>query len=446
MKILFLYDFPLWGNGSGAYLRSLVKELTGMGHEVGIIAPEERRFLESKIKQYKVDAPQIPVFNSHPELKGAKRYSELSPREITEIYQAYLETTMEAIFNFDPDVLHVNHLALITWPARYVSALMDVKYIITVHGSCLTNTLENKKYLPLTEDAVRHAKAVTMVSKSTKDRFFDAFDEDTVTRSRIIPGGVDISNFPKEMDTSHIEDKYNLKGKKVVFFAGRLTSEKGMEYLVKAANDIDGEIFIAGEGAMRKDLEKLIAKHNLGNVHLLGYLLTEELIPFYFRADVFVCPSVVAEAFGLTITEAMAAKTPVIATKKGGIPLIVKDGKNGLFIKEKSAEDIAEKCNKLLNNDELREKMGKQARKDIEDKFTWRRVAERFEFLYKIVTGDYYRERREKIKNGDKNDSKSITRMKKAELIKRAEKEGIEFDKEETTRKELIKKIKNKEA
>jgi len=197
---------------------------------------------------------------------------------------------------------------------------------------------------------------------------------------------------------------------------------------------------------MRKDLEKLIAKHNLGNVHLLGYLLTEELIPFYFRADVFVCPSVVAEAFGLTITEAMAAKTPVIATKKGGIPLIVKDGKNGLFIKEKSAEDIAEKCNKLLNNDELREKMGKQARKDIEDKFTWRRVAERFEFLYKIVTGDYYRERREKIKNGDKNDSKSITRMKKAELIKRAEKEGIEFDKEETTRKELIKKIKNKEA
>ena len=446
MKILFLYDFPLWGNGSGSYLRSLVKELVKMDHEVGIIAPEERRFLESKIKQYRVDTPQIPVFNSHPELKGAKRYSELSPREITEIYEAYLETTMEAIFNFDPDVVHVNHLALITWPARYVSALMDTKFVITVHGSCLTNTVENKRYFSLTEDAVREAKALTMVSKSTKDRFFEHFDEDDVTRSRIIPGGVDISNFPKNVDTSHIEDKYNLKGKKVVFFAGRLTSEKGMEYLVEAADKIDGEIFIAGEGAMRKDLEKLIAKNNLGNVHLLGYLLTEELIPFYYRADVFVCPSVVAEAFGLTITEAMAARTPVIATKKGGIPLIVKDGKNGLFIKERDADDIAKKCNQLLNDDEKREKMGEKARQDIEEKFTWKRVAERFEFLYKIVTGEYYRERREKRKNGDaeEEDSKSIHRMKKAELIERAKRENISFNKNDTTRKELIKKIKAK--
>ena len=445
MKILFLYDFPLWGNGSGAYLRSLVKELVDMGHEVGIIAPEERRFLESKIKQYKVDAPQIPVFNSHPELKGAKRYSELSPREITEIYESYLDTTMEAIFNFNPDVLHVNHLAMITWPARYVSALMGTKYVITVHGSCLTNILENKKYLPLTEDAVRQAKAITMVSKSTKDRFFEHFNEDDVTRSRIIPGGVDIDNFPKEIDTSHIEDKYNLKGKKVVFFAGRLTSEKGMEYLVKAADRIDGEIFIAGEGAMRKDLEKIIAKNNLGNVHLLGYLLAEELIPFYFRADVFVSPSVVAEAFGLTITEAMAARTPVIATKKGGIPLIVKDGKNGLFVKEKSVDDIVEKCNYLLNNDEKRKKMGERARQDIEEKFTWRRVAERFEFLYKIVTGEYYRERREKKKNGDgKETGKNLNKMKKSQLIKRAKKENIDFDKS-STKKELIKKIKAKE-
>ena len=46
MKILFLYDFPLWGNGSGVYLRNLVEELVGMDHEVGIIAPENRRFLE----------------------------------------------------------------------------------------------------------------------------------------------------------------------------------------------------------------------------------------------------------------------------------------------------------------------------------------------------------------------------------------------------------------
>ncbi|GAI49128.1 unnamed protein product, partial [marine sediment metagenome] len=64
---------------------------------------EERRFLPDKIKQYRVTPPQIPVFIGHPELKGAKRYSELSEREITEIYKSYLDTTLEAVANFEPD-------------------------------------------------------------------------------------------------------------------------------------------------------------------------------------------------------------------------------------------------------------------------------------------------------------------------------------------------------
>ncbi len=450
MKILFLYDFPLWGNGSGAYLRNLTKEYVAMGHKVGIIAPEKRRFLESKTKQYKVDTPLIPVFNSHPELKGAKRYSELSPREITDLHQTYLNTTIEAVFNFEPDIIHVNHLSPITWVARFVSTLMNVKYIITVHGSCLTNALENKQYISLTEDAVREAKAVTMVSKSTKDRFFDYFDKDCVTRSRIIPGGVDISDFPKKIDTSHIEEKYNLKGKKVVFFAGRITSEKGVEYLIKAADRIKGEIFIAGEGAMKEELEKMINKNNLKNVHLLGYLLSEELIPFYARADVFVCPSVVAEAFGLTILEAMAARTPVIATEKGGIPMLVKDGENGLFVRARSSKDIAKKCNELLLNDKKRKEMAERARKDIEEKFTWRKVAERFELLYKMATGQYHKERKEIRENGngdedkEKSSSKCLSRMKKADLIEKAKEEEIDFDEDDVTRKKLIRKLKEK--
>ncbi len=82
MRILFLYDFPLWGSGSATYLRNLISELVKLNHKIGIVAPEERRFLEEKIKQYKVSLSQIPVFAAHPELKGVKRYSELSEREI----------------------------------------------------------------------------------------------------------------------------------------------------------------------------------------------------------------------------------------------------------------------------------------------------------------------------------------------------------------------------
>jgi hypothetical protein len=89
MKILYLYDFPLWGSGSATYIRNTIEELVKLNYKIGIICPEKRRFLEEKIKQYKVSPPQIPVFVGHPELKGVKRYSELSIREITEIYKSY---------------------------------------------------------------------------------------------------------------------------------------------------------------------------------------------------------------------------------------------------------------------------------------------------------------------------------------------------------------------
>ncbi len=432
MNILFLYDFPLWGNGSGVYLRFLAQELVRKNHKIGIVAPEERRFTD-KIKQYKAEPPQVPVFAGHPELKGAKRYSELSSREITEIYKSYLDTTLEAVSNFQPDIIHVNHLSLISWVARYIYSLTDTKYIITTHGSCLTNTLENKRYVGLTEDAIRHAKAVTMVSKDSKDRFFQVFGEDTVARSRIIPAGIDLNHFSQKVDTSHIEKKYKLRGKKVVLFAGRLSSEKGMEYLVQAADKIKGYIFIAGEGPKRTELEEIIAKKGLKNVHLLGYLLPEELIPFYARADVCVSPSVVAESFGLVVLEAMAMRTPVVATNKGGLSLLVKNGQNGLIVRPRNSTDIAQKCNRLLEDDKLRKRLGENARRDVEEKFCWEKVVERFEALYNTVAGEARK---------DNGKPENLDKLRKSELIRKAEKVGIDFIKSKITRKELIKKLK----
>lgn len=383
MKILFLYDFPLWGSGSGTYLRNLITQLVKLNYKIGVVCPEERRFLGEKIKQYPVSLPQIPVFVGHPELKGAKRYSELSEREITSIYKSYLDTTLEAIANFEPDIIHTQHLSLISWVARYANALKNIKYIITSHGSCLYHILFDKRYLPLCEDAMRFAKAITVVSGNTRSRLLKVFGRQYLKNTYIIPGGVDMKLFPLRLDTSSIDKKYKLKGKKLVLFTGRLSSEKGVKYLANAAKEIKGEVFIVGEGPEKPYLSDLIARKKLENVHLIGYLMHESLIDFYYRADVFVAPSVVEEALGLSILEAMAAKTPVIATRKGGIPLLVKSGYNGLFVRVRNSSKIAEACNKLLKNDELRKKMGENARKTVEKKFTWQRTAKKFNSLYK---------------------------------------------------------------
>ena len=192
--------------------------------------------------------------------------------------------------------------------------------------------------------------------------------------------------FPPQLDTSYMDKKYKLKGKKLVLFTGRLTSEKGVRYLTNAAKEIKGEVFVIGDGPERPYLSSLITRKKIENVHLLGYLMHENLIDFYYRADVFVAPSVVEEALGLSILEAMAAKTPVIATRKGGIPLVVKSGYNGLFVRVRNSSKIAEACNKLLENDGLRKKMGENARKTVEKKFTWERTAKKFNRLYKKIS------------------------------------------------------------
>ena len=196
---------------------------------------------------------------------------------------------------------------------------------------------------------------------------------------RVIPGGVDVDEF-KKVNTDDIDRKYDLKGKKVAVFAGKLTPYKGVKYLVYAAKKIKGEVLILGDGSERKNLEEIVKKENIKNVRFIGHLGkdTKFLIKFYSRANAFVAPSVWDEPLGLVILESMACETPVVVTRKGGIPLAVKDGKNGFFIRSRNANDIAEKVNYLFENDEIRRKMGKKAREIAVEKFSWKIIAQRF--------------------------------------------------------------------
>jgi glycosyltransferase involved in cell wall biosynthesis len=122
----------------------------------------------------------------------------------------------------------------------------------------------------------------------------------------------------------------------------------------------------------------------LTNVHWVGHLGAgiAKLVPYYSRADVFIAPSIWDEPLGLVILEAMACSTPVVVTRKGGIPLAVKEGYNGFFVRPRNSAEIVEKVNKLLDNESLRLKMGQNARKSVEQKFSWETIGNKFESIY----------------------------------------------------------------
>ena len=108
--------FPLWGNGSGAWLRALSKEMVKDGHEVAIVSPEKRK-LEG-VKQFLVKPPQMGVFVGNPELPNAKKYEEMTGVELSKIYTSYIDTTIAAVKEFEPEIIHAFHTAFLPPVAR----------------------------------------------------------------------------------------------------------------------------------------------------------------------------------------------------------------------------------------------------------------------------------------------------------------------------------------
>lgn len=375
MKILILHRAPLWGSGSGTYVRKLSEELSKTD-QIAIVCPDDNKLPKAKI--YPVKTPFPGVFQNHPDYPKAKKYAEMTGLEFTSYTIPYLQTAIKAVEEFKPDIVHVQHASFLVCVADYIKAMYNIPFVVTVHGPDLNTALIDRRLRILTKHSLARASKIFPNSFDSKSRFLAIFGNTFKRKIRTIFPGVDLNLYPVDKPTKTIEKKYNLNGKRLVIFVGRLDKEKGIEYLLRAAKDILAEIYILGGGDYKKDLQSIVKDLQLKNVHFLGYFGKEyvkELREFYYRADVVVVPSTVKEAVGMVILEAMAAKTPVVASNIGGIPNIVKDGKTGFLVRPRSPKEIAEKVNKILSDDKLRLAMKERCRKLIEERYTWPKAA-----------------------------------------------------------------------
>jgi glycosyltransferase involved in cell wall biosynthesis len=145
----------------------------------------------------------------------------------------------------------------------------------------------------------------------------------------------------------------------LLVFVGRLVEEKGISDLIRAvallvAELPDATVMILGDGQERADMEALASRLDVSDrVHFLGWVESEEVPAYLAAADIFVGPSKRAangwvEAQGLTFVEAMLARTPVIATRSGGIPDAVRHEETGLLVSENAPEEIAAAISRLV--------------------------------------------------------------------------------------------------
>lgn len=384
IRVLYLYMFPLWGNGSGAWLRRLTAHLHMYykeSFESAIIAPDHRELPHTKV--YHLTPPEMGVFVGNPELKESRKYSQFSNLELIELVNYYLYQSAKIVEKYKPDVIHAFHTAFLPHIARTLANFYKIPFIFTTHGSDLYYFKEDTRWKSLMLSASQKATFITANSHFTKDWYLKLFGGQFRKKLMVIPSGIQ-DNVDFSKDVSWIDKKYNFRHKHMVLFTGRLTEHKGVEYLITAAQKIQAEIVIVGDGPEKPYLEKLVKKYKLNNVHIVGYLSQRntKIKDFYLRADVYVAPSVWKEPLGLVLLEAMVHKTPVIVTQSGGVKTIVENDVTGYLVYAKRADMIAKKVNYLLANDSKRRKMGENAYKRVLEKFNWDKISAQFYNMY----------------------------------------------------------------
>lgn len=270
--------------------------------------------------------------------------------------------------------------------AVIVKILTGGKVVISVHGSDIFS-LKGKTLTAVKRFALHRADFVVANSTATMEACQAVYSE---VRIKVIPMGIDTDHFKPAPKPKYLIEKYDLKGKFTILFAGRLTSIKGVIYLMRSLKDLKEagvpfKAIIVGEGPDRTKHERYVKESGLEEVVVFaGWVGKEELLDYYHVADVFVGPSL-HEAQGLVFLEAQATGLPVIATRVGGLPDSVNDGETGYLVQTRDSQAITEKLQLLYNEPKLRKRMSENAHKSVGEHFSWESVSERYDNLFKDI-------------------------------------------------------------
>lgn len=157
-----------------------------------------------------------------------------------------------------------------------------------------------------------------------------------------------------------------------IVYSGRVIKQKGIDYLIKAFNIIkkkipNAKLTILGEGEEKNKLIETSEKLKLKNIKFIGKVPNDQVQKFYKDSNIVIIPSIWMENSPMVAYEAMATGRPIIGSNIGGIPELVKDGKNGLLFEPRNSDELAYKIIKVLNNPKLARKFGDYG-KDLIDK------------------------------------------------------------------------------
>jgi glycosyltransferase involved in cell wall biosynthesis len=362
------------------------KILKDLGYDVVIFAGELNNFgWRYKIKHTVYD--EIPIYRV---CLHAKDYSS----DFVNFYNQKIDAVFQEVIEAEsPDIVHFHNLIGLSVGLPYKAKRKNIKTILTLHdywGICFKNTLikqgtvvckeafnctecnhfisgENVKNIPfqMRKDFIMHQfnyiDAFISPSNYLASMYIKAgLPEDKIS---VIPNGIDIDRFSK---IHKIKDN-----KRVRFsFIGYLGRHKGIPVLLDALsfmeNKTNFKLNIIGDGEDRAVYERQVKKMGWNEVvTFFGKINNTYIEKVYQETDALIIPSIWPENQPVTITEAMAARIPVIASRIGGIPELVEDGITGYLFEPGNAKDLALKMDQCIKERKRLRELGENAHNKI---------------------------------------------------------------------------------
>lgn len=356
-------EFPPRSGGIGYYVYNLSKKLLERGYEVTVMT----RGSTAKLTREIVDGITVfkvsffPVYPLHNWIHGSFLNALIKSLE-PKLTLIHLHTPLP------PPIKTV--LPIIT--TVHTPMKIDARYHEVVDIYSLAEKVQSMVVSPFIESKLFGiSQSITSVSYSVAKELKEyGLDSEKIT---VVGNGVDQEVFTPARKKGSVE--------RYVLYTGVLRARKGLFDLLECARYVcrrrsDVRFLICGNGPLLPKLNEKIRKLELQErVVLLGHVRRGDLVRLCQNATVHVVPSHY-EGLPTVLLEAMSCALPVVATNVGGTSEVISNGSNGFLVPPKSPERMSELILRLLDDDTLREEIGKAARKTILEHYTWNTIAD----------------------------------------------------------------------
>jgi len=294
---------------------------------------------------------------------------------------------LACLLRLKPDIMHVNSSLdpKSFWRDMVyvlIGKIARVKIVYQVHGGELP-----ERFLGTSAIANHFLRwslglpAALVLLANTEKEAYSSFGQ--FRKLVVIPNAVQLQDYKNIMPKRFDRDEL------VLGYIGRLANDKGIKESIEAFDLLRNRgvkqlrFVIAGSGPEKTHLRRLVAENALEkSVTFLPPVFGKDQIDFWRQIDLFLFPTYHREGLPYTVLESIASGTPIVTTRIGGIPDVIDDGKQGLFVDAHSVEQVADAVASLVNDREKLRLMSVAARDRAREYYGVERLASQFSELY----------------------------------------------------------------